>query len=74
MLGDLFTQRVEDQSASEFAPSKESALSQSELACLRLFVVRLGDRIADDTSPFTSTEQKRLAFLRWLYAHGQFPH
>ena len=74
MLGDLFTQRVEDQAASEFAPSKEAALSQSELACLQLFVMRLGDRIADDTSPFTSTEQKRLAFLRWLYAYGQLPH
>jgi hypothetical protein len=74
MIGDPFTQQAEDRPASELALSKESGLSPFELACLHSFVLRLGDRIADDTTPFTSTERKRLAFLQWLNAHDKLLH
>ena len=71
MLHNIFLRSTETQIPSERTRAEEAPLSEAERASLRLFVVRGGDGIADDTSPFSSTERKRLVFLQWLDRHGK---
>jgi hypothetical protein len=74
MGGDIITQSIQLQTPNALERSEQAQLTEDELVSLRLFVTRLGDRIVEDTSPFTSTERNRLAFLTWLYAHGKLLH
>jgi len=71
MLHNIFLRSTETRIPSECTRAEEAPLSEAERASLRLFVVRRGDGIADDTSPFSSTERKRLVFLQWLDRHGK---
>lgn len=71
MLHNLFLRSTGTRTPSERARAEEAPLSETERASLRLFVVRRGDGIADDTSPFSNTERKRLVFLQWLERHGK---
>ncbi len=74
MLRDIFTQSAKVQSPNELTRVEKANLTEYELVCLRLFATRLGDRIVEDTSLFTSTERKRLAFFRWLDMHGKLSY
>ena len=74
MGGNIFTPSEQVQTPSALTSSENAQLTEDELTSLRLFVRRLGDRIVEDTSPFTNTERNRLAFLTWLYAHGKLLH
>jgi hypothetical protein len=69
----ILTLSVETQAAGEGTPAEQALLSEAERASLQLFVARLGEGIADDTSLFSRTERNRLQFLRWLNRHGQLP-
>jgi hypothetical protein len=71
MFLNIFTASIATQAPNELACTDEMLLSEAERASLRLFFMGLGNRIEEDTSLFTSTERKRLAFVRWLYAHGK---
>ena len=71
MLRNIFQRSTGTWILSERTRVEEAPLSEAERANLRLFVVRRGDGIADDTSPFSSTERKRLVFLQWLDRHGK---
>lgn len=71
MIRSIFTPRVETRTPSEPTHVGQAPLSETERASLRLVVARLGEGIADDTSPFSSTERHRLLFLRWLEIHGK---
>jgi hypothetical protein len=52
---------------------QQAELTDAERTSLRSFVESLGEQIRDDTSPFTTTEHKRLTFLRWLYTNDMLP-
>jgi hypothetical protein len=69
----IFTSSAETQAPGDCTRAEEAPLSEAERASLQLFVARLGDGIADDTSLFSRTERHRLLFLRWLNMHGQLP-
>ena len=73
MLHNIFQRSTGTRIPSECtrAEEEEAPLSEAERASLRLFVLRRGDGITDDTSPFSSTERKRLVFLQWLDRHGK---
>ncbi len=71
MLHNIFLRSTGTRIPSERTRARKAPLSEAERASLRLFVVRRGDGIADDTSPFSSTERKRLVFLQWLDRHGK---
>lgn len=71
MFYNIFTGNMELQALDEFAGANEMLLSEAERANLRLFVMEQGNRIEEDTSLFTSTERRRLAFVQWLYEHGK---
>ena len=71
MIRSLFTPRLETRAPHELACTQQVSLSAVECTRLRLFAVRLGVGIADDTSPFSRTERNRLLFLHWLDLHGQ---
>jgi hypothetical protein len=68
-----FTLSAQTQVPGNCTPAEEALLSEAERASLQLFVARLGDGIADDTSLFSSTERNRLLFLWWLNLRGQLP-
>ncbi len=74
-MGDnILTQSVQVQTPNALTSSEQAQLTEDELVSLQLFVAKLGDRIVEDTSLFTSTEHNQLAFLNWLYAHGKLLH
>jgi len=74
MLRSIFTPGIETQAPNKLTHANRALLSEAERVSLQLFVVGLGDQIVEDTSLFTITERKWLAFLRWLYAHGKLLH
>ena len=71
MSYNIFIGSKETSVSNELARTDEMLLSIAERASLRLFVRELGDRIEEDTSLFTSTERKRLAFVQWLNDQGK---
>jgi hypothetical protein len=71
MIRSIFSPRVETRTPNELTRAEHALLSEAERASLRLVVARLGEGIADDTSPFSSTERRRLLFMRWLGIHGK---
>jgi hypothetical protein len=67
----IFTGSMEIEAADELAGTGKLFLSEVERISLQLLVMGLGKRFDEDTSLFTSTERKRLEFVRWLYTHGK---
>jgi hypothetical protein len=71
MLQNSFQGVRESEHQATCALAQQTELTDAERTSLRSFVEGLGERIRDDTSPFTATEQKRLTFLRWLSTSGR---
>lgn len=62
MLRNSLYGALEGKQQGTLTPAQGAELTHLERAYLQFFVMRLGDRIKDDTSPFTSVEHKRLMF------------
>jgi len=71
MFYNIFTGNMETETVDELAYAGEMSLSAVERVSLQLFVIGLGNLINEDTSLFTSTERKRLEFVKWLYTHDK---
>jgi hypothetical protein len=67
LLGALAAEQV------RLSLAQQASLTDAERGCLQSFVARVGDLIADDMTPFTNAEHKRLTFLHWLYTNGKLP-
>jgi hypothetical protein len=71
MIRGIFTPNRETRALGQRMHAEKAPLSEAERVHLRLFVARLGNGIADDTSLFSGRERNRLLFLRWLDRHGK---